>query len=74
MPNWVSDILSEIRYRFRVVFRKRAVERELDDEPSSIWNRKRKSSKPPDSLATRRIDKPGSHSAASNGSRTTPAT
>ena len=32
MPNWVSDIPSEIRYRFRAVFRKRAVERELDDE------------------------------------------
>jgi predicted permease len=32
MPNWLSDLLSELRYRFRVVFRKRAVENELDEE------------------------------------------
>jgi predicted permease len=32
MPNWLSDLLSEMRYRFRAVFRKRAVEHDLDDE------------------------------------------
>jgi len=32
MPNWLNDVLSEIRYRFRAVFRKRAVENDLDDE------------------------------------------
>jgi putative ABC transport system permease protein len=32
MPNWLSDFLSEMRYRFRAVFRKRSVEHDLDDE------------------------------------------
>ena len=32
MPNWLSDLLSEVRYRFRAVFRKRSVEHDLDDE------------------------------------------
>jgi predicted permease len=32
MPNWLSDLQSELRYRLRVVFRKRAVETELDEE------------------------------------------
>ena len=32
MPIWLSDLLSEMRYRFRAVFRKRAVEHDLDEE------------------------------------------
>ena len=32
MPNWLSDALSELRYRFRAIFRKRAVEHDLDEE------------------------------------------
>ena len=32
MPNWLNDLLSEFRYRFRAVFRKRSVEHDLDDE------------------------------------------
>ena len=32
MPNWLSDLLSEMRHRFRVVLRKRSVENDLDDE------------------------------------------
>ena len=32
MPNWLSDLLSDVRYRLRAMFRKRAVENELDDE------------------------------------------
>src|SRR5688572_17832169 len=32
MRNWLSDILSDLRYRFRAVFRRKAMERELDDE------------------------------------------
>jgi predicted permease len=32
MPNWLSDLLSELRYRFRTLFSKRSTERELDEE------------------------------------------
>ena len=32
LPNWLSDMLSELRYRFRALFRRDAVERDLDDE------------------------------------------
>ena len=32
LRDWLSDTVSDIRYRFRAVFRRRAVERDLDDE------------------------------------------
>jgi predicted permease len=32
MPNWLSDLLSDLRYRVRAIFRQRAVEHELDEE------------------------------------------
>jgi predicted permease len=32
LPNWLSDTLSELRYRFRSVFRRHTMERELDAE------------------------------------------
>lgn len=32
LPDWLSDALSDVRYRFRAVFQRRAMERELDDE------------------------------------------
>jgi len=32
MPNLLSDLLSEMRYRFRAVFRKQSVEHDLDEE------------------------------------------
>jgi len=32
MPNWLSDLLSEMRYRFRALFRKHFMERDLDEE------------------------------------------
>ena len=32
MPNWLSDILSDLRYRFRAVFHRSEVDRDLDDE------------------------------------------
>jgi putative ABC transport system permease protein len=32
MPNWLSDLLSELRYRFRALFLTHSMERELDEE------------------------------------------
>jgi predicted permease len=32
LPNWLSDVLSDLRYRFRAAFRRSAMERDLDDE------------------------------------------
>ena len=32
MPNWLSDILSDLRYRFRAIFHRSEVDRDLDDE------------------------------------------
>src|SRR5678815_3268540 len=32
LPNWLSDTRSELRYRFRSVFRRHTMERELDAE------------------------------------------
>jgi predicted permease len=31
-PNWLSDLLSDLRYRTRALFKRAAVERDLDDE------------------------------------------
>jgi hypothetical protein len=31
-PNWLGDLFSDMRYRLRSVFNRRAVERDLDDE------------------------------------------
>jgi len=32
LPDWLNDTLSDVRYRFRAVFRRRRVERELEEE------------------------------------------
>jgi predicted permease len=32
LPNWLSDALSDVRYRFRAVFHRTAMERDLQDE------------------------------------------
>jgi predicted permease len=32
LPNWLSDTLSDLRYRFRAVFRRSALQREIDEE------------------------------------------
>ena len=72
--HWLSDSLSDVRYRLRAVFRRERVERELDEELEFHIEREARKLEATGSRLTRRCARHASPSAASSASRTTRAT